>query len=535
MNADSEGLADRVSCQARADNPLHGPVFMAAMAQAADQAERARSAQTGQPTSPLSGASTDLPIIGIAKHWREGVPVYITPDFASAKVVADAGADIIAIDATPRFRGGDDLASLIARIRDDLKLPVFADISTVDEGVMAESLGATYVATTLAGYTEETASPREAGPDFGLIEALARRCTAPIIAEGRFDDAELAAEALARGAHAVVVGTMITNPREITKRFVAALGPAPEHGRAGRPWHRCRRQRNALGAPARRQRAASCFGRSGTCIRPPLRPCRARAFTGFVRAVDCRCRPRGSPDCIAAGVTGLGAGTPPAMTYAGFLSEGLGTPPVAIAIGDDMWIAYRALFAPGEGGLVYAGTGSVGYAIGKDGLALKVGGYGILIDDAGSGFWIAREAIRRILRARDEDPVARSVLADLLYERVGGSGWPIIREAVYGSDRGAIAALAPVVARASDAGDATAVAILSEAGVELARIGAVLARRGGFSQLALMGGAVGLHPVIFERFLATLPPEMTGRLAQANVADMAARLALAGAVPPPNS
>ena len=270
---------------------------------------------------------------------------------------------------------------------------------------------------------------------------------------------------------------------------------------------------------------------SGHLFDPAVRERSLASFARLITDVSKVAR----PDCIAAGVTGLGAGTPPAMTYAGVLSEGLGTPPVAIAIGDDMWIAYRALFAPGEGGLVYAGTGSVGYAIGKDGLALKVGGYGILIDDAGSGFWIAREAIRRILRARDEDPVAQSVLADLLYERVGGSGWPIIREAVYGSDRGAIAALAPVVARASDAGDATAVAILSEAGVELARIGAVLARRGGFSQLALMGGAVGLHPVIFERFLATLPPGMTGRMAQANVADMAARLALAGAVPPANS
>lgn len=270
---------------------------------------------------------------------------------------------------------------------------------------------------------------------------------------------------------------------------------------------------------------------SGHLFDPAVRERSLASFARLITDVSKVAR----PDCIAAGVTGLGAGTPPAMTYAGVLSEGLGTPPVAIAIGDDMWIAYRALFAPGEGGLVYAGTGSVGYAIGKDGLALKVGGYGILIDDAGSGFWIAREAIRRILRARDEDPVAQSVLADLLYERVGGSGWPIIREAVYGSDRGAIAALAPVVARASDAGDATAVAILSEAGVELARIGAVLARRGGFSQLALMGGAVGLHPVIFERFLATLPPGMTGRMAQANVVDMAARLALAGAVPPANS
>ena len=191
---------------------------------------------------------------------------------------------------------------------------------------------------------------------------------------------------------------------------------------------------------------------SGHLFDPAVRERSLASFARLITDVSKVAR----PDCIAAGVTGLGAGTPPAMTYAGVLSEGLGTPPVAIAIGDDMWIAYRALFAPGEGGLVYAGTGSVGYAIGKDGLALKVGGYGILIDDAGSGFWIAREAIRRILRARDEDPVAQSVLADLLYERVGGSGWPIIREAVYGSDRGAIAALAPVVARASDAGDATA-------------------------------------------------------------------------------
>lgn len=241
------------------------------------------------------------------------------------------------------------------------------------------------------------------------------------------------------------------------------------------------------------------------------------------------------PDCIAAGVTGLGAGTPPALTYAAILSEGLGTPPEAIGIGDDMWIAYRSLFAPGEGGLVYAGTGSVGYAIGVDGLALKVGGYGILIDDAGSGFWIAREAIRRVLRARDENPDVRSVLADLLYERIGGSGWPVIREAVYGGDRGVIAALAPVVARAADAGDTEAAAILAEAGVELARIGAILGRRGGFSQVALMGGAAALHAEIFASFVVALPPEMTGRLARANVADMAAQLALAGVAPPPNS
>jgi putative N-acetylmannosamine-6-phosphate epimerase len=45
----------------------------------------------------------------------------------------------------------------------------------------------------------------------------------PIIAEGRFDTPDLVAEAFRRGAHAVVVGTAITNPREITRKFIRAI------------------------------------------------------------------------------------------------------------------------------------------------------------------------------------------------------------------------------------------------------------------------------------------------------------------------
>lgn len=214
-----------VSCQARADNPLHGPVHMAAMARAAEQGGAGAIRANGAADIAAIRAATDLPIVGILKHWRDGVPVYITPDFASARAVADAGADIVALDATPRFRGDETLEILVSRIRDELCLPVFADVSTLAEGVAADALGVDYVATTLAGYTDETASPRDTGPDFALVEMLARHCRAPVVAEGRFDTPELAAEALARGAHAVVVGTMITNPREITRRFAAALGP----------------------------------------------------------------------------------------------------------------------------------------------------------------------------------------------------------------------------------------------------------------------------------------------------------------------
>jgi putative N-acetylmannosamine-6-phosphate epimerase len=52
------------------------------------------------------------------------------------------------------------------------------------------------------------------------VEALATRLAVPIVAEGRYNTPQLVQRAFAVGAHAVVVGTMITNPREITRLFV---------------------------------------------------------------------------------------------------------------------------------------------------------------------------------------------------------------------------------------------------------------------------------------------------------------------------
>jgi putative N-acetylmannosamine-6-phosphate epimerase len=211
-----------VSCQAREDNPLHGPVFMSAMARAARDGGAGGIRANGPADIAAIRAAVDLPIVGIWKRFREAVPVAITPDFASAEAIVAAGADIVALDATPRDRGGEDLAGLVAAIRDRLRRPVFADVATLAEGLAADALGVDYVATTLSGYTAETEASRAAGPDLALVAALAARCRAPVVAEGRFDTPDLAAAALAAGAHAVVVGTMITNPREITRRFVAA-------------------------------------------------------------------------------------------------------------------------------------------------------------------------------------------------------------------------------------------------------------------------------------------------------------------------
>ena len=103
-----------VSCQARADNPLHGPVYMSAMAQAAEAGGARGIRANGEADVAAIRAVTKLPIIGIAKVWDDRFPVYITPGFEQAAQVAGAGADIVGIDATPRPRDGEPVDRLIA-------------------------------------------------------------------------------------------------------------------------------------------------------------------------------------------------------------------------------------------------------------------------------------------------------------------------------------------------------------------------------------------------------------------------------------
>lgn len=213
-----------VSCQARADNPLHGPLFMTAMAQAArDGGAKGIRAQGVADIAAIKDA-VDLPVIGLIKRFDTKFPVAITPSLTDADAIIDAGADLIALDATTRPRDGEPLAELIPAIRAMTGRLIFADVATLAEGRRAAALGADCVGTTLSGYTEETAATAGAGPDFDLISALVAAVDVPIIAEGRFTTPDEVREAFRRGAHAVVVGTAITNPREITRRFAAACG-----------------------------------------------------------------------------------------------------------------------------------------------------------------------------------------------------------------------------------------------------------------------------------------------------------------------
>ncbi|TDE02223.1 N-acetylmannosamine-6-phosphate 2-epimerase [Jiangella asiatica] len=210
-----------VSCQAGADNPLHGPGPMALMARAAAAGGAAGIRANGPDDVAAISAVVDLPILGINKTGdRAGV--YITPSFESAAAVVRAGATVIALDGTPRPRpDGASLADLVAAIHDRLGVPVMADVDSLAAGRHARAAGVDLVGTTLAGYTGESADGD--GPDLALVRELAAEVDCPIVAEGRFWSRDDVLAGFEAGAHTVVVGTAITNPMAITRRLVEAV------------------------------------------------------------------------------------------------------------------------------------------------------------------------------------------------------------------------------------------------------------------------------------------------------------------------
>lgn len=180
-----------------------------------------------------------------------------------------------------------------------------------------------------------------------------------------------------------------------------------------------------------------------------------------------------------------------------------------VRVVSDITLAYLDCFAPGAGYLVYAGTGSIAVGIEPGGRVCRAGGRGGLLDDGGSGYWMAREALQHIWRCEDEAPGSwsHSALARRVFERIGGSSWAQTRAFVYQGSRGAVGELALAVAAAAHDGDAVALDILRRAGIELARLAFALTHRLGPRQVALAGRAAQLHPVI----LSAMADAMSGR------------------------
>jgi N-acylglucosamine-6-phosphate 2-epimerase len=210
-----------VSCQAFEGDPLDDLDTLTRIAISVLRGGAGGLRAEGVPRIAAFRTITQLPIIGIIKTCDANGDVYITPDFRSAKAISDAGADIIALDCTARrLTATEPWPELIQRIHTELNRPVLADIATLEDALAAERAGADAVATTLYGYTTETANLRTVS--WPLIRSLIARLAIPVLVEGHIIDPQEVRRALDLGATAVVVGSAITRPETIAARFAEA-------------------------------------------------------------------------------------------------------------------------------------------------------------------------------------------------------------------------------------------------------------------------------------------------------------------------
>ena len=212
-----------VSCQAMPSEPLYLEKCMVAMMKSVVKGGAGGLRVAGVRDVKNAKHLFDIPIIGITKpdvippNWQE--IVYITPVLKDVISLVEAGADVIAFDGTMRERpNGEKLEDLIKYIKINKRISM-ADVSTLEEGINAEKLGANILSTTLSGYTQFSQN-RGSGPDFELLKQLVDNVNVPVVLEGRIWEPEEVDKAFEIGAHCVVIGSAITRPQLITKRFV---------------------------------------------------------------------------------------------------------------------------------------------------------------------------------------------------------------------------------------------------------------------------------------------------------------------------
>ncbi|MBQ3311315.1 N-acetylmannosamine-6-phosphate 2-epimerase [bacterium] len=211
-----------VSCQAMPNEPLYKEECMAAMMKSVLNGGAGGLRVAGVRDVKNAKKITSVPVIGLTKpdeippNWKE--IVYITPSIKHVSFLIKAGADIIAFDGTSRKHENCTVEEIIKYIKMNRRVSM-ADISTLEEGINCEKLGVNMLSTTLSGYTQFSPLKND-GPDFELLENLVKTVKIPVVLEGRIWTPEEVDKAFELGAHCVVIGSAITRPQLITKRFI---------------------------------------------------------------------------------------------------------------------------------------------------------------------------------------------------------------------------------------------------------------------------------------------------------------------------
>ena len=211
-----------VSCQPVTGGPLDRPEIVAAFALAARDGGAKGLRIEGLANVRAVRAVTDLPIIGLIKRINPATPIIITATVRDVRDLAEAGADIVAFDATDRL-GRPDTVESLAKAAHAAGCLAMADLSTAAEAEIGVRAGVDILGTTLSGYTGGTVPP---DPDIDLVGACAA-LGRPVFAEGRYRTLDEVRAARRAGATAVVIGSAITRPEHVTSWFAAEMAEQP--------------------------------------------------------------------------------------------------------------------------------------------------------------------------------------------------------------------------------------------------------------------------------------------------------------------
>lgn len=165
-------------------------------------------------------AEVDLPTIGIIKAEYPDSEVYITPTLKEVKaLLSETDTEVVALDATRRSRpNGEKLEDLVRYIRANKpQVEIMADIADMEDAKYADSLGFDYIGCTLRSYTAATKGISI--PDYDFIAQLVQTVHAHVIAEGGIWEVGQLQKVWEAKPYAVVIGSAVTRPRDITARF----------------------------------------------------------------------------------------------------------------------------------------------------------------------------------------------------------------------------------------------------------------------------------------------------------------------------
>jgi N-acetylglucosamine kinase-like BadF-type ATPase len=191
----------------------------------------------------------------------------------------------------------------------------------------------------------------------------------------------------------------------------------------------------------------------------------------------------------------------------------LAVPAFPLVVGNDTEPALVGAVGGVEGLLLIAGTGSIAYGRGRDGSEARAGGWGHLLGDEGSAFWVAFEAIKRGLRSREGRDLGSGLLEEALAFFGLAAPEDLIPFTYEGLDKTGIARFSRRVAAMRDSGDALAKALFEEAAEALAGLVLSVDRKvGGHivdKRLAFRGGLIegdaSLRAAVTARLAAAIP------------------------------